>query len=206
MDGRCVIISGGEYSPFPPLRPEDYVIACDRGWAYARQEGVRPDLIVGDFDSYTGPVPEDIPVLRFGREKDDTDTMIAVKYAIAQGFDEICLFCALGGRLDHSYANIQSAVYAAERDVRASILSADTRIYMLKNTCMDIRREDDFSLSLFAMSDRCEGVSVKGVKYELSEATLTSSFPLGVSNRCTADTARVRVRSGILMVMQSRLR
>lgn len=189
----------------PKPDPEDFVIACDQGFAHAKMAGIRPKLIMGDFDSYDGALPEDIPVERFRREKDDTDTMIAVKYAIAQGFEEISLLCALGGRLDHSYANIQSAVYAAERDVRASILSADTRIYMLKNGSMDIRCEDDFSLSLFSMSDCCKGVCVSGVKYELCDATLTNSFPLGVSNRCKAETARVSVKSGILMIMQSRL-
>ena len=73
----CIIISGGDYSPIGPVRSGDFVIACDKGYEYARREGIVPQLIMGDFDSYGGALPESVPVERFKKEKDDTDTMLA---------------------------------------------------------------------------------------------------------------------------------
>lgn len=205
MDGRCVIISGGEYSPFPALRSDDFVIACDRGYSYALREGLRPALVVGDFDSCTDPVPGDIPVLRFKKEKDDTDTMLAVRCALERGFGELLLLCALGGRLDHCLANLQSAAFAAERGLKVSVLSADTRIFFLRSGSMELERIEDFSLSVLAHSQCCTGVTLRGVKYPLTGATLTSSFPLGVSNAWSGDRATVSVESGTLMIVLSRM-
>ena len=86
MTHRCVIISGGNYAPVEGVREDDFVIACDKGYVYAQQAGVRPNLLVGDFDSYEGALPSDLPVWRYKKEKDDTDTMIAIRYAVEQGF------------------------------------------------------------------------------------------------------------------------
>ena len=109
----CLIITGGDFSPFTV--PEGaFVIACDRGYAYARRCGVRPHLVVGDFDSYSGELDPEIPLQKLPTEKDDTDTMSALRYALSRGFAEITLVCALGGRLDHTLANLQAAVFAAK--------------------------------------------------------------------------------------------
>ena len=205
MSGRCVIISGGEYSPFPPPEAGEFVIACDRGYTYALREGRRPDLVVGDFDSCRETVAEGIPVLRFKKEKDDTDTMLAVRWALERGFGELLLLCALGGRLDHCLANLQCAAFAAERGARVSLLSDDTRIYLLHSGSMELERAEGFSLSVLTHSERCVGVTLRGVKYPLEGATLTSAFPLGVSNAWSGDRATVSVDSGTLMVVLSRL-
>ena len=117
MKGLCAIISGGEYSPMDDIKAAEYIIACDRGYSYAKRSGIVPDLLLGDFDSYTGNLPEGAAVERLPREKDDTDTMHAVRRALELGFTRISLYCALGGRLDHLLANLQAASYAAERGV-----------------------------------------------------------------------------------------
>ena len=103
---RCVIFTAGEQRGIERrqigLRAEDFVICCDAGYRLAEELGVTPDLLLGDFDSYTGPLPEGIPVKRYIRDKDDTDTAAAVKYALAEGYDSILLVAALGGRLEHA--------------------------------------------------------------------------------------------------------
>ena len=106
MKGLCAIISGGEYSPMDDIKAAEYIIACDRGYSYAKRSGIVPDLLLGDFDSYTGKLPEGAAVERLPREKDDTDTMHAVRRALELGFTRISLYCALGGRLDHTLANL----------------------------------------------------------------------------------------------------
>ena len=203
--GLCVIISGGEYCDLPgELRKSDYVIACDRGWQYAAKMGLRPDWIVGDFDS--APPPEtDVPVTRVPTRKDDTDTMLAARRAADLGYRDVALVCAFGGRLDHTLANLQTAAWLVARSTRVRLIGADTDARAFTKGTERFPRRDGYSLSVFALSDRCEGVTVHGTKYECENETLTNGFPLGVSNIWASDTAEISVESGILLVLQSKL-
>ena len=202
---RCVVISGGDFSPVSGLDPDDFVIACDRGYAYCERLGLRPDLMISDFDSYDGPVDPKIPLNRFDSEKDDTDTMLAVRYAIEHGFHELLLCCALGGRLDHLIANLQSLVFARKHGLSAVLLSEDTEIRVLEGGSLHIPRRDGWSLSVFASDGPCRGVSITGAKYPLTDAELLPSFPLGVSNAWAEEEAVVSVKEGILLIVLSRL-
>ena len=201
----CLIISGGDFSPFT-VPADAYVIACDRGYAYARSCGVRPDLVVGDFDSYRGELAPGIPLRKLPVEKDDTDTMSALRFALDRGFREITLVCALGGRLDHLLANLQAAVFAAKQGAALRILGADTEILTLRSGTLRLPRKEGWSLSVFAAEDRCRGVSISGAKYELQDAELTNDFPLGVSNEWAAPEAEISLREGTLLIVLSRIR
>ncbi len=204
MSNICLIISGGDFSPFTV--PEGaFVIACDRGYAYARRCGVRPDLVVGDFDSYGGEVAAGIPVRKLPVEKDDTDTVSALRCALSRGFEEITLVCALGGRLDHLLANLQAAVFAAKRGAALRIVGADTEILTLRPGSLRLPRKEGWSLSVFAAEDRCRGVSITGAKYELHDAELTNDFPLGVSNEWAAPMAEISLREGTMLIVQSHI-
>ena len=202
---RCVVVSGGEFSPVSGLRPDDFVIACDRGYAYCKRLGIRPDLIISDFDSYRGPVDAEIPLNRFASEKDDTDTMLAVRYAIEHEFRELLLCCALGGRLDHLIANLQTLVFARKHGLRAALRSEDTEVFTLERSLMRIPRRDGWSLSVFAFDGPCRGVSICGAKYPLEHAELLPSFPLGVSNTWAGEEAVVSTEEGILLIVLSRI-
>ena len=202
---RCVVISGGDFSPFSGLKADDFVIACDRGYAYCERLGIRPDLIISDFDWYRGPVDEAIPLNLYASEKDDTDTMLAIRYALEHGFRELLLCCALGGRLDHLIANLQSLVFAQKHGLRAALCSEDTEVYTLEGGLMHIPRRDGWSLSLFALDGPCRGVSISGAKYPLENAELLPSFPLGVSNTWAGAEAVVSVEEGILLLVLSRI-
>lgn len=206
MAGTCLIVSGGAFSPLPPSLPRpDRVIACDRGWQHAARLGLTPELVVGDFDSAPEP-PEGVPVLRVPARKDDTDTMLAARMALDWGCREVWICCALGGRLDHTLANIQTAAFLAVRGVRGRVLGEDTELLAFAGGSERFPRRDGWSLSVFALSDRCEGVTVRGTKYVCDGAELSNAFPLGVSNVWTAEAAEVSVSRGVLLVVQSRLR
>ena len=202
---RCVIISGGDFSPVSGINPDDYIIACDRGYVYCERLGLRPDLIISDFDSYTGPVDSEIPLNRFVSEKDDTDTMLAVRYAVEHGFHELLLCCALGGRLDHLIANLQSLVFAQKHGLPAVLLSEDTEIRTLADGALRIPRREDRSLSVFALDGPCRGVCITGAKYPLANAELLPSFPLGVSNTWAGEEAVISVEEGILLIVLSKI-
>ena len=202
---RCVVISGGDFSPVSGISPDDFVIACDRGYVYCERLGLRPDLIISDFDSYTGPVDSEIPLNRFVSEKDDTDTMLAVRYAVEHGFHELLLCCALGGRLDHLIANLQSLVYAQKHGLPTVLLSEDTEIRTLADGALRIPRREDRSLSVFALDGPCRGVCITGAKYPLANAELLPSFPLGVSNTWAGEEAVISVEEGILLIVLSKI-
>ena len=206
MRKRCLIISGGEECPLPAdMQKAEYVIACDRGYLYAERLGLKPDMIVGDFDSAPFPVTE-IPVERLPSRKDDTDTMIAARHAAEMGFDEIVILCCFGGRLDHTLANIQTAAWLAERGMTVRLAGADAEAAVFTSGTLRFPRREGRSLSLFSLSDRCEGVRIRGTKYDGQDLTLTNAFPLGVSNVWTTEEAEITVKTGILLVMQSGLK
>ena len=199
----CAIISGGEFSPINGIENADYIIACDKGYEHAAACGITPDLLVGDFDSYNGSLPDNIPRLDLPVEKDDTDTLAAIRHAIAEGYKEITLYCACGGRLDHLTANIQSAAYAAANGAVVRITDSNNEITVLKNTKIIVPQKNGYSLSVFSLTDKCTGVTETGVKYPLDNAVITNAFPIGVSNEWNG-TAEISVKAGILAVMLSK--
>ena len=205
MNDLCLLISGGEFCALPDaLRDPGCVIACDRGWQYAARLGLRPDHIVGDFDS--APPPDvSVPIHRLPTRKDDTDTMFAARLALGLGYRDIAVCCAFGGRLDHTLANIQTAAWIVAHGGQARLVGRGADAFAFTGGAKTFPRRDGRSLSVFALSDKCEGVTVRGTKFECEDAALTNAFPLGVSNVWISDTALVSVRSGILLVLQSEL-
>lgn len=206
MNDCCLIISGGSICELPEeLRAARYIIACDRGWQYAERLGLTPDLIVGDFDS--APLPEtNTPIERVPTRKDDTDTMLAARRALEAGWRNIAICCAFGGRLDHTMANLQTAAYIVAHGATARVVGVNADALAFSGASVRFPRRDGWSLSVFALSDCCEGVSVRGTKYECEDVTLTNVFPLGVSNTWRSNEAEIAVKRGILLVLQSKLR
>lgn len=208
MAGRCVIISGGDYSECLVPNSEDFVIACDKGLEWARKMDAKVDLLIGDFDSYLGDRPKELSTITLPHEKDDTDTHFAVKEAIKRGFDEIILTCAWGGRFDHAFANIQTCRYASENGLKVSLLDERVQIYFLtggKNESIKIQKNEAMAVSLFALSDACNGVKISGTQYELEDASLTGDFPIGTSNEWEKAEAEFEIKKGTMMIVLSKM-
>ncbi|MBQ8075127.1 MAG: thiamine diphosphokinase [Oscillospiraceae bacterium] len=206
MTYDCLILSGGEYCAVPEnLRQAGFIIACDRGWEYAGRFGIEPDLIVGDFDSSVPP-KTGIAVKVLPTRKDDTDTMYAVRTALEKGCRKIAIACAFGGRLDHTIANLQSAAYVVSHGGECHLIGEDTEAFVFPASRKTFPRHEGWSLSLFALSDVCTGVTIEGTKFDCEGVTMTNAFPLGVSNVWASEEAVVSVESGIMMVVQSRLK
>ena len=200
--GCCVIFCAGEFdAPARPLEKDDYILAADGGLRHTRKLGIEPDEIIGDFDSlgFTPPGAEVFPV-----EKDDTDTMAAIRHAVTVGCGEIWLYCAMGGRLDHLLGNLQAAAFAVKHGVWVRIIDRETEIRVFTGGCITVPEREGWSLSVLALSDRCTGVSIHGTKYELENVTVENSFPIGVSNQWQGD-AEISVAAGVLAVMESKM-
>ena len=205
--GRCLIISGGTEDIIPCYEPEaDLIIACDRGYEYARRKGIRPDLAIGDFDSCTVKIESAVKQLIYPKEKDDTDTMLAVRKAAEEGFSQVEICCALGGRLDHTVANLQALAFAAENGLEGSITGKDSQIYMIKGEkTICLLKKEGWSLSVFSFSDWCRHVRIKGTKYLLEDGTLTNRFPIGVSNQWEEEKAEISLKEGLLCIILSNM-
>ena len=204
---RCIIISAGELGEITQeqIAPtsQDMVIACDAGLKHARTLGIIPDLLVGDFDSYTGALPQDVPTLRVGEEKDDTDTMLAVRKGLEAGCRHFLLVAATGGiRLDHTIANLQTLAFLQSKGATGEILGARERIWLRCDGSLTIANRPDHSLSVFAFGGEAKGVTLQGVHYPLENAVLGCDFPLGVSNHIEGDRATVTVEQGTLLILQ----
>lgn len=201
---RCLIVVGGDFAPVGPVEPEDFILACDRGYVWCLREGIVPDLILGDFDSYPGALPAGIPVLRYPVEKDDTDAMLAVRWAHEQGFDAVRLCCAFGGRLDHLLSNIETLHYAAALGMEAEAADENNLIRVLRPGAYRLPYQPNRSLSLIALTERVEGLTIRGTKYEVEGAALQKPTTLGQSNAFVTD-ADISFDSGILALILSRL-
>ena len=199
---RCFIFAAGSFYGLRE-RPAagDLVIAADAGYQTCRAVGIVPDLLLGDFDSMEQPA--DYPNIRRAPvEKDDTDTMLAIKTALEEGCKEVFLYGGTGGkRLDHTLANLQSLLYLRRRGARGWMYGDDFLWTVLEQETMEIRRTVEWGLlSVFCLGDRAEGIYEEGVQYPLKDAVLTPEFPLGVSNHILEPVARVAVGRGALAV------
>lgn len=199
MDKICCVI--GAMEPGELVLPEGaLIIAADGGLAHLERRGIAPDLTVGDFDSL-GRVPEGSGVIRHPVEKDDTDTMLAIKTGLERGCRRFLLYGCLGGRLDHTYANLQSLLYLARRGAGGWLLGGGLAATVVRNGRLDFAPGHEGPVSVFCPDGGARGVDLTGLYYPLKDAILTSSFPLGVSNRFTGKAAAVSVREGSLLVL-----
>lgn len=201
---RCLIVAGGDYAPIGPVGEGEFVLACDRGYAHCLREGIIPDLILGDFDSYTAALPGGVPVLRYPIEKDDTDTMLAVRWAKENGFDAVALRCAFGGRLDHLLSNVQTLHYAVTLGMESEAGDGCNYLRVLRPGAYHIPRREGQSLSLLALTEKVEGLTIRGTKYEAEGITLCNPTTLGQSNAFRGD-AEIRFESGVLALVCCRL-
>ena len=199
---RCFIFSAGTfYGLRERPAPGDLCIAADAGFRACQQAGVVPDLLLGDFDSMDQP--EDFAnVLRSPVEKDDTDTMLAVKTGLKDGCKEFHLYGGTGGkRLDHTLANLQTLLYLRRQGARGYLYDDDFVWTALENEELTVEKTVEWGLfSAFCLGDRAEGVDEEGLQYPLRDAVLTPEFPIGVSNHILESRARVAVRKGALIV------
>ncbi len=184
------------------ISKEDLVIAADAGIKNTRHLGIIPDYIIGDFDSL-GYTPSDKNTIIHPIEKDDTDTMLAVKSGLEKGYRNFRIFGGIGGRLDHTFANIQTACYIAERGGNAVFYGNKENFTVIKNSKITFPEENKGNISIFALEE-CENVNIKGAYYELVNGRLCVEFPLGTSNKFNNKKVTISVEKGKLLIIWER--
>ena len=235
---RAILMCAGEYEPIPipvgkknkSLRsaeafdssvPEDVLVAAvDGGLPRLLAQKIMPDLVMGDFDSLDSrfqPIldqfgashPESL--LRLPCEKDDTDTIYAARMCLERGCTELLFYGALGGRLDHTFANIQMLAWLKKQGADGYLIGKTTMAAVLSTETVFLPEDYEGTFSLFALDGQVTGVTLKGMKYPLADVSLTNSFPIGVSNEVNRETvketdcgrASVTIGSGMaLMILE----
>ena len=220
---RAVIISGGNIDEDLALRflsrkPEDYsisegsgipqsscekpyVIAADRGLMFLEAHGISPDLIVGDFDSHERPVT-DTETIVLPREKDDTDTVYAVKEAIRRGFRDFLLIGVTGERFDHTFGNVSLLLYLDSQGIPARILDDYSEMSIVSRKEAEVKGDCSW-FSLLNISGTARGITIRGAKYPLENGEISCEYQYGISNEVLpGETARISVREGRLLLVR----
>ena len=211
--GKCVVIGAGDLTVGSiNVGEDDLVIAVDGGLNYCSVLEVEPDLILGDFDSVGEEqkmalleLQKQIPdrVIALKPEKDDTDMLAALKMGLEFGYTSFQIYAATGGRLEHTIANIQCLLYLKNRDAVGYIMDGNGMIFVMQNEEVKLRNTLEGYLSMFSLGKTASGVTIKGMKYELDNYTLTNDFPIGISNEFIGEEALIRVVDGEVVCILS---
>lgn len=205
---RCVILSAGPVADPAALRellrPDDWFVAADGGLRLAQALGVRPEVLVADFDSGREPEGDELEIVRYPVEKDVTDTQAAVMLALERGYRDFLLLGCTGGRLDHMMGNLAVLLYIRRRGGSALLADENNRARLLAPGDYTVPVEKGFHLSLVPFGGDARGVTLRQVKYPLTDAVLSEEETLGISNEFLDCPAQISFREGRLLLFFSR--
>lgn len=200
MNGTCFIVGSGDFTK-RCLNPEngDLVIAADGGYRYLMENGIKANLLMGDFDSLEY-VPDNIKILRFPSEKDDTDMGLSIQEGITRGYKKFMLYAGSGSRPDHFYANCQLMAKYALLGYEISLFAPDFTLYALSNSEILLSREAGTVFSVFSVTDEAVCKCIKNAKYEVSDYVMKNTVPLGVSNEFIGNDVFIKAGNGAMIV------
>lgn len=204
---RCVIVGGADISIYDlinrELREDDFIVFCDSGLKHMGNLKLKPSLIVGDFDSFTDP-KLDVETIALPCEKDDTDTMFAVKEALKRGYTDFLLIGVIGARLDHTLVNVYILEYLNKLGARGRIIDDYSEMELIGEgkACVS----DSYSFfSLLSIEGDAHGVCIENAKYNLENADIYCGFQYATSNEVlTGKCAAVSVKEGKLLLIKVR--
>lgn len=208
-DKRCIVIGAGDLTVGQVnVGEEDLVIAVDGGINYCSVLEIEPDILLGDFDSVNeaqreailqmkNEVPDRVVVLK--PEKDDTDMLAALRLGLEKGYDYFLIYGGCGGRVEHTIANIQCLLFLKNHGAVGYLMDGSGMLFVMQNEEVKLRENLEGYFSLFCLGKEAKGVTIRGMKYELTDYCMTNDFPIGVSNEFIGKEATVSVADGELL-------
>ena len=199
---KCFVVGAGDFFGLL-IRPEagDLIIAADGGYDHLKREKIDPDIVVGDFDSRDGNIPDHPNVIMLDVQKDDTDIAHAVGIGLERGYRDFRIFGGTGGRESHTIANIQMLTGLAKKGAHAWLYGRDSVITVIHNDSLMFSEVTEGMVSVFSLSDRAESVDILGMKYTMQDGVLTNDTALGVSNMLIGKEAHISVKKGTLLII-----
>jgi len=207
---ECIIIGAGEVNVEKLYEFKNtFMIAADGGYVTLIKIKKEPNVLIGDFDSLEeAGIYEKMlngkgfEIYRLPCEKEDTDILAAIKYALKLGYDQFHLFGGTGDRVDHMMANVQCLVYLANLKCKACLYGKDYEMSILKNGTLEYPADMKGTISVLCMSESARGVTLEGLKYPLDHVLLKNDFPVGVSNEFIGQDSRIIVEKGTLLIIR----
>ncbi len=209
--GKCIVICAGDFTPLEIKQKEgDFVIAVDGGYLYSKLLNITPDLIVGDFDSVSEAEKEELSgiketdrerIVELNPCKDDTDTLAALRIGLEKGYRNFHIYGAMGGRLEHTIANIQCLHFLKNNGAKGYIMDESCMMTLIQNETVTFHKEMEGFLSLFSLNEKAKGVTITNMKYPLDKAEVTNDFPIGISNEFVGEAGVVTVEEGTLLAV-----
>lgn len=198
--GNCIVVGAIDVNVKIEKHEDDFLIAADKGYLNCLKQNLDVDLLIGDFDSLK-IVPDNIEKIKLKEIKDDTDVFDALMEGIKRGYKSFILYGVIGGRFDHTFANIQILLFLKNKGYEAKIIDEDRTYIILENESIELPKKERGYLSVFSFSAISHGVTLKNLKYELKNATLTSEFPLGVDNEYIDKSPFIEVKDGKILLI-----
>ena len=197
------IVCGGEINNLNWLKEQlnscNFIIAADSGFDWCCKCNILPDVVIGDLDSVNTTINQDVEVIKFPSKKDKTDFSLCLDYCLNNGYKTVNVFGAIGGRVDHTLGAILSALEAFNFGLNVVIETESSSLFFVSNS-ITLNKTDSY-VSVFAIGGDAEGVTLEGFEYPLTNYSLKCTSPLGVSNHIVANSAKISVKSGDLLVI-----
>jgi len=219
MVSRCVIVGAGDFYGFATEYDYEntFFIAADGGYNAFCKMGIAPKLWIGDGDSLEidtdisidNHIAADINIacerIALPTHKDDTDMLAAVKQGLLRGCSEFHLYGGMGGRIDHTMANIKTLSYISSLGYQAYMFGDNTYMTVIENSKLYFSEMEQGYISVFSMKDESRGVTISGLEYEIENASLTGTDSVGVSNAFIGKKSSISVLDGRLLIMLEKL-
>lgn len=204
MKNICYIFgASGEGLPYKFQKGKnDLIIAADGGYDYLVKNKIQPDIVMGDFDSSEFAKDSDISI-KFPSEKDETDSFLAYIEGKNRGYRTFVFYGCLGGRTDHTLANLQMLNHISQEGNRAIFVGNNEIVSAITEGTITYKKRKHGTISVFSADDISSGVTISGLKYEVNNASLTNTFPLGISNEFVDKPAFISVQKGTLIIMEN---
>ena len=197
---RCVIISGSPDTNVEEIKSlctsDDFIVCADSGYSFAKKAGLTPNLIIGDFDSLKEELPQNTEVVKLNTHKDDTDTEHCVMECIRRGYKDFLLLGSIGGRTDHTFANIATLACLSEYNYNGIARNNGEEIRILKEGSYEMNNKKGLIFSVFPYGCESVNVTYKGAEYMLNNKTLTYNVSRGISNVFVDDEAEITINRG----------
>lgn len=176
---RVILVASGQYFDEYNWCDDDFIVAIDGGYDHLVNANIKPHLLVGDFDSISGDIPDDVEVLSLPQEKDDTDSFFAIKECIKRGYKDFELYGFLGNQLSHTIANIQLFLFLKKQGINFKAFYQKQIFQVLHLETIDLTGQGFFSI--FSLVDS-SFLSIKNCKYQVDNLKMTNDYPIGIDN------------------------
>ncbi len=186
----------------------DYIICADGGAKHALELGLKPHIIIGDFDSLSQKdqkvfAKQQVPFITYKKEKDETDSELALQYALKNGYTTIVLFGVFGSRIDHMLTNIFALEYLSNYNADVTIIEGNQAIRVIHNSIKLKGKKGDL-LSLIPLKGDAKKVTTKNLQYPLHNEDLLFGHSRGISNIFIKDTAEISLQEGSILVIHEK--